>query len=275
MDDKIVADQIEQLDRVIIAAEDWAKAYKKQPETLAKLIKLEAKLMRILRKYFKALATERVANYINWYKYQQDSVKAYNFDVTVDVQEIEDTEYGQLMKVIYEPLQVMMTLGATSAQETYKIDLGISQYSDALAKAADSYTGELITGITDTTRDRIKQSISTSLRLGENQQQALSRLESVAGDLNRAEMIARTETVRSYNKGITLFGQESNATAKTWEVSSDPCPICEANGLDGEIPFDQEFGSGDDEPPAHPNCRCSMSLRHDYSGSNYEQDQTE
>ena len=275
MDDRIVADQLEQLDRVIIAAEDWAKAYKKQPEVLAKLIKLEAKLMRVLRKYFKTLASERVNNYINWYKYQQESVKAFNFDVTVDVQEILDVEYGTLMQVIYEPLQAMLSLGATSAQESYNIDLGISKYSSSLAKAADDYTGELVTGITETTRDRIKQSISTSLRVGDNQQQALARLQEVAGDINRAEMIARTETVRSYNKGITLFGRESNATAKTWEVSSDPCSICEANGLDGSIPFDSQFNSGDDEPPAHPNCRCSMSLEHDYSGANYEPDQTE
>ena len=37
-----------------------------------------------------------------------------------------------------------------------------------------------------------------------------------------------------------------------------PCIVCIANLEDGEIDMDEDFESGDDAPPAHPNCMCSL-----------------
>jgi hypothetical protein len=41
---------------------------------------------------------------------------------------------------------------------------------------------------------------------------------------------------------------------KAWEPDAEACPICEANGDQGAIDLDDDFESGDDAPPAHPNC---------------------
>jgi hypothetical protein len=45
---------------------------------------------------------------------------------------------------------------------------------------------------------------------------------------------------------------------KRWVTNGDPCPTCDENALAGYIGMDESFPSGDDEPEAHPNCRCDM-----------------
>lgn len=39
------------------------------------------------------------------------------------------------------------------------------------------------------------------------------------------------------------------------------CEVCMENADAGWIPIDDEFPSGDDEPPAHPNCSCELETR--------------
>lgn len=261
-------DAVERLQRLVLASEDWAKGYKKNKDAFAKLIKLETKIERLLRAYFRDLAKERLGKYINWSNYAKENVKAYRVDVTVDVEEIDDVEYDQLLNVIHDPLILSIALGAETAQAQYNIDVGLNQYSSEVLQAAESYTAKLVKGINDTTREKIKQSISTSLHLGEDTQAASERLSKIVNDPRRAALIARTETVRSYTTGITTFGKKSGATQKVWELSSNPCEICQSNydntpNSDGVIDIDEEFNDGD--PPAHPNCRCGISLIHDYS----------
>lgn len=265
--------EIEQLDRLILASEDWAKQYKKTPDALAKLIKTEAKLARVVRKYFRDFANDRVVHYINWQLYQVQQVKAYNLNVIVDATEIDDFEYNEFLNVVHNPLLTTIALGAQTAETTYNIDLGLNQYSDAVMKAAQNYTAHLVQGITSTTKDRIQQSIATSLHLGEDTPTAIARMRAIINDPTRAEMITRTETVRAYNEGIRTFGRESNATRFYWELSSDPCGICLSEFSDNGGADGVEFDRAGDPPPAHPNCRCGSSLEHDYSSSDNNTDE--
>lgn len=48
---------------------------------------------------------------------------------------------------------------------------------------------------------------------------------------------------------------------KLWLTSGDPCDVCDENSIEGWIPMDEPFSSGDWEPLAHPNCRCSLETR--------------
>ncbi len=89
----------------------------------------------------------------------------------------------------------------------------------------------------------------------------------------RAQRIARTETVDAYTEGIQDSWQMASDegiiepdTMKEWmEISASPrtCPIC--RGLGGQqVPIDQPFISdiiGEImRPTAHPHCRCTMTL---------------
>lgn len=48
---------------------------------------------------------------------------------------------------------------------------------------------------------------------------------------------------------------------KLWLTDGRPCEVCEENAVAGWIPVDQSFPSGDWEPRAHPNCKCSLEVR--------------
>jgi SPP1 gp7 family putative phage head morphogenesis protein len=89
----------------------------------------------------------------------------------------------------------------------------------------------------------------------------------------RAEAIARTETMEALNEGqleawrdAQEEGLLSEDATKTWLATEDErlCPICEY--LDGQtVALDEDFVGEDgelyDAPTAHVNCRCSMTVR--------------
>jgi SPP1 gp7 family putative phage head morphogenesis protein len=82
-----------------------------------------------------------------------------------------------------------------------------------------------------------------------------------AGSEWKAERLARTETIDAYNQGnLEGYKQSGVVTGKSWlfdegECKSEQCPD---NMSQGVIPIDDDFQSGDDAPPAHPNCECSL-----------------
>ena len=86
---------------------------------------------------------------------------------------------------------------------------------------------------------------------------------------NRAYRIARTELSFAYNRGqleavrqAVESGWLPGQAKKVWLTAPDDrlCDICES--LDGEErALDEPFSIGEDAPPAHPNCRCSVSYQ--------------
>lgn len=254
-----VEDEIEQLSVVISAAEDWANVYSQHPETHAKLIKLEAKLGRVLRKHFRELSNDRIWKYVNWTMYHNELIKAYDVNVIFDEDGFSQDEGGTLLNVVHDPLLDGMGVGIAAGQAIYNRDIGLSTTNENVLKAARNYTAKLVTNINNTTRDRIQQSIQTSLTLGEDQSAAADRISNIINDPARAEVIARTESVNSYNKGLLSFADESGASQKVWQdLGADD--VCADNTAEGAIDVGDSFDSGDDAPPAHPNCRCGMQL---------------
>ncbi len=106
------------------------------------------------------------------------------------------------------------------------------------------------------------------------------RKQGAARSTPRARMIARTETIWSYNEGAQQRYSSMGVVAKEWVTTKDDllCPFCEP--MDGVIvavgdPFFPEgdsqivpgkesgsqkmtFGMDVDHPPLHPNCRCTL-----------------
>lgn len=74
----------------------------------------------------------------------------------------------------------------------------------------------------------------------------------------RADMIARTETANAMMQGQMAGMHENGVTTKAWVVAGPGCDICDPNEDDGFINIDDTFSSGDDAPPAHPNCECYL-----------------
>lgn len=116
--------------------------------------------------------------------------------------------------------------------------------------------------ITESTRDMLRTDIADALKEGWTNAELAQRLEdSYAFSAERAMVIARTETIRASNAG-TLDGFKSSGVVlkKEWTTAEDDLVSedCQENGDQGPIDLDESFASGDDAPPAHPNCRCSI-----------------
>lgn len=116
--------------------------------------------------------------------------------------------------------------------------------------------GVTIDGINATTLDRLGTQLANSLAQGLGAEQTANNLLNVLNDPARAMVIARTETARAICDSNVSNYRDNGVTQMQW-LTADPCPICEEN--DGEIvDIGDAFPSGDDYPPAHPNCVCDV-----------------
>lgn len=130
----------------------------------------------------------------------------------------------------------------------------------AAADWAEAHAGDLITGIDATTSDLIAQAIATGIEEQLGPQGTADLLTELLDTMSssRAFTIARTEMNAAFSQAALDKMSAIGLEYKRWILSPDACPICEDNADDGAIPLDDEFSSGDDSPPAHPNCRCAV-----------------
>jgi hypothetical protein len=275
-------DELIRTTAMLLSLEKWASQYNKSPEQHAQLITQATKFQLGLVKFFKSVA-KKASDYANWdqYNYQvsKNSLTKRQLDYAVDVIVNDDQiDYNDstFIKVNLQPIQNMIVTGAQSGEPTYGIPLTESTSSASYQKLALNKTaamvGKQITkdgqiidnpnpdyNIMNTVRDDIAQSIETSLALGETTDEAITRMEEIIANPDRAELIAQTESVNAYNIGVSQYGNDSGAVGKEWE-SSNPDDICAENASEGPIPIDSEFPSGDTEPGAHPRCMCAERL---------------
>lgn len=283
---KAITNEIERLGAQILASESWTKQYNKTPAIHAKLIKTETKLETKIRKYFHDLAPKVVAG-TNWYAYmaqaQQNktSVQAAGtspdptIEVIVNDQPVDDST-KEFIQLVLEPITAATALGAQSGDELYPYQLGLDTTDATIRKVALDHSARLVgktvmpdgsivdntlkgLDITEKTRADIRQSIHNSIVMGRTVGEAQADLLDVIDSPTRAELIARTEIVNSFGQGLTEYGKQTNAIGKEWQ-DAGATDECADNTGAGVIPFDDTFPSGDDEPTAHPNCRCSMRL---------------
>jgi len=112
--------------------------------------------------------------------------------------------------------------------------------------------GVTIRGISNATLDRVGSVISEGLLDGESVDSIARNLAGVIDDPARAEMISHTETCRAQSLASVDLYQSEGFTRWTWILSDGACPKC----------VDQESRNphavGDEAPPLHPRCRCSV-----------------
>lgn len=130
--------------------------------------------------------------------------------------------------------------------------------------------------IDETTRDMLRATIYGSMQDGKAVDGIQRDIEEGFGfSRDRARMIARTEVSFAHNSGAsegykTAASETGLHIMKEWLLGEDPCDECVDNADEGPIELDDEFPSGDDAPPAHPNCECAVSpvVADDDSGDN-------
>ena len=116
--------------------------------------------------------------------------------------------------------------------------------------------GLTIQGMNQVTTDRLGGVLAESLSQGFGAQQTADMISGVLSDPARAMVVARTETARALVEANVDQYKAEGVTSLEWLVG-DPCDLCAEN--DGEVvAMGDTFSSGDEYPPAHPNCVCDV-----------------
>jgi len=133
--------------------------------------------------------------------------------------------------------------------------------------------------ITDSTRDMIRSTVAESIKEGwSNDRLASALVDSEGFSAQRAMMIARTETIMASNTGsLNAYKASGVVDGKFWTTAEDDkvSEECEANADEGVIPLDAVFSSGDEAPPVHPNCRCSIAPFIDWNAAQADSGEAE
>ncbi len=133
--------------------------------------------------------------------------------------------------------------------------------------------------IASTTKDQIKSVLTKTFEAGATigeTQKAIKDLLTGKGAAHRAEMIARTETIRTANEGTRQVYKSNGIKEMQWLALTDSCAYCQS--LNGKTvstskafvganekfqpqgataPLSTKFGAIR-TPPAHPMCRCTI-----------------
>ena len=274
-------DEVYQLNLMVLAAEDWSKEYERDPGGLAKIIKLEANMERVLRKYFRELSGQ-VDNFIDWYRYsyalhekQVSAADDFSVDVIVLEKPIKESD-GVFLKIVFNEIATGAAIGAQSGETIYRRYTGLTSTSAEIQQFARQQVAQLVGKklgkdgtiqdnpkakyrISNTTREDIQSSIKTSLSLGEDQTTATERLRATIKNPKRAELIAQTEAVNAYQGGLLTFGQKAGAKGKESQ-SLNTSDRCYDYAKEGIVPLGHLYGGLHLGPSYHPRCRCGLRL---------------
>ena len=132
----------------------------------------------------------------------------------------------------------------------------------AVAAARDQ-AALMVSRVTDATRDMIRADVASGLEDNAGLDEIADGLsDSYAFSEERARLIAATEIRNANSIGALESYREAAASGvrvkKSWIITTEACPVCQANADAGPIELDEAFPSGDTEPGAHPRCRCAV-----------------
>lgn len=183
------------------------------------------------------------------------------------------------LKVVVDNIE---DLGASVSGETGRqalAQIGYKDNSDLVnlvdQRAADwakTRAAQLVSiggdkNIVDSTQNMIRQIVYDGIMQGKRTSEIaedIADIESYPFSDERASLIARTEISSAHSQGA-LIGykvarDDGVAVKKEWDTSGNEtvCDECQDNEDAGPIDLDDEFPSGDDATPAHPECACVL-----------------
>jgi len=174
-----------------------------------------------------------------------------------------DPDWAEEDRILIEELEpVLLEVALREARRTVRKVEAQKQdglFDRVLAWVA-RYTFDLVTGINQTTRDRLAEVL----------EQYVDRTGMTLGELNeaigfiftpeRANTIAVTELTRAYGEGVKAAAEELNSQGapmlEIWHTNNDELVCDECGPLDNT----QRGEDWESYPPLHPNCRCDVVL---------------
>lgn len=140
-----------------------------------------------------------------------------------------------------------------------------------------NHGAEMVTKINETTRAEINRIIAKAVDEGWSYARTARAISDKYSEFavgrpqahieTRAHMISVTETGNAYVRGELEAARQMAAAGipmeKSWDTVGDDrvSEGCALNGLQGYIPLESRFDSGDDAPLRFPGCRCALGIR--------------
>lgn len=206
-----------------------------------------------------------------------------NFAKAQNQKLFDDAEYDKLLVESLTPMlsdltQTQGALALVFAGDTENEFHLTSQILNKLRRG----TQKMATGFNDATLEKLNVSLAEGIMAGEGIGALKARVNAIYDAISgyRSERIARTETLKASNSAtLDAYRQTGYVNSKVWAVNPDACDECA--DYDGKsVPLDDPFlglgethtytdSNGDeqsvvnsydtiDEPPLHPNCRCTI-----------------
>ncbi len=151
-------------------------------------------------------------------------------------------------------------LGALAELGLLGVDIEAIPNLDAIG-FANSYTFDLVSGITGRTQQDLQDKFTAWIASGEPLPDLIDQLGPMYSPV-RAEMIAVTEVTRIFAEAnLAVWGISGMVEGKRWLTAFDDivCPICKPiNTKTAGLNSSFEGGDGREytHPPAHVRCRC-------------------
>jgi hypothetical protein len=226
---------------------------------------LELRAIKDMRAYFKALCQD-----IRRLKLEELATKEQDVGMTKHQVEV---KLHRVLRLHGTVLEALLKEHLTKAYElATKLDylkeaegdgppidrLGSSGQS-AADWAADQ-AAQLVKGINQTTLDQIAGAVAEGIQdqLGVPGTSRLIRLAVDNMSKVRSDMIATTEMNRAMSTAALDKMGRLGVEYKQIILAPDACDICQENADADPIEVDEDYPSGDDGPPFHPNCRCAV-----------------
>lgn len=257
---------------------------------------LTKKLAEALKAIGKEVAKMAASRYAKVAKAEEEDDRAHGIaDAAVDGADwapIADVSKTQLIAVAKDGAsRALLALGITDEGITEQVfDEAVAwataRAAELVGKSWDD-DGNLVDNpdadmaITDSLREEIRGEVADALSEGLPAAELADNIEDIGGfSAERAEMIARTEIIRSNGQGqLSAMRGSGVVDKKAWSTSEDgdTCDDCTDNADADAIDLDDDFPSGDDAPPAHPNCRCVLTsvIESDDDAASDEDDESE
>jgi SPP1 gp7 family putative phage head morphogenesis protein len=249
----------------------------KHPRHAATLAPAKLKLAKLLRKRFNRQHKRFIRESKKWmtwlaakYSEAAGDLKAgitHTVNVNISAGTAVTQPPSQSDSDAYEDIVGTVAEGAVA---TISVDLA-SVIADATAQAnaaaeswlRDNSMTKLASDVDKTTREQLANGLAEVYAKGGTYADAVQSVKdtfTTATDY-RADMIAQTELNDVYNQTLLDSAKEAGGMLKTWEPDGECCDECQENVDAGPIAIDDDFPSGDDAPPLHPHCDCSIGFQ--------------
>ncbi len=164
---------------------------------------------------------------------------------------------SSLTQSIADWLEQAHNLGVAHASDGTKEALSLPKPKDWFGKA-QQIVQLLAVNIADKIAEWIDELTGDSSAADEIDivDEVTAQLEAYAG--TEAELIAMYEVPAAIENGVLQTFYEMNVLTKGIAAQEGACANCIANADQGEISLSEAFQSGEDAPPFHSRCRCSL-----------------